>query len=381
MSIQPFKIAISDEALEDLKARLARTRWPDQPEDAGWSMGTNLDYLKDLVAYWQNEYDWREHEARLNTLEHFKAELGGVGVHFIHERGKGPNPLPIILTHGWPDSFYRFHKIIPMLTDPAVYGGKAEDAFDVIVPSIPGFGFSERTAMTSSAVADLWAKLMSELGYERFVAGGGDGGSIVSKALATRHPERISALHLTDVGYPTGQEDVAGMTEAEQQFVQFVQNWWFHEGAYSMVHATKPQTVAFSFNDSPVGLASWMLSMIHTGADGDRVEEAFGSRDDFLTNLMLYWATETVGSAARMALEETRAAYANPRSDKPTRSGAPTGIALFPREAPFPREWAERSLNVQRFTQMPEGGHFAPLEVPELFVQDLREFLAPFRQG
>jgi pimeloyl-ACP methyl ester carboxylesterase len=379
MNITPFKIEIQQTVLEDLRVRLERTRWPDEVEGAGWSMGTNLGYMKELVDYWQTKYDWRKHEAMLNELPQFKADIDGVNVHFVHAKGTGKNSTPIILTHGWPDSFYRFHKIIPMLVDPKKYGGKAEDSFDVVVPSLPGFGFSERKAMSTSAVADLWAKLMTDvLGYKRFAAGGGDGGSIVSKALALQHPDLVSAIHLTDVGYPTGQEDFSTMTEAEQQFAKFIQGWWFSEGAYSMVHATKPQSLAFELNDSPVGLGAWMLSMIKTGADGDKVEEAFGSRDELLTNIMIYWVTQTAGSSARMALEEARAAYI--QQGGPKRSEVPAGILLFPREAQFPREWAERSLNVQRFTKMPEGGHFAPLEVPDLFVQDLREFFSQFHK-
>jgi pimeloyl-ACP methyl ester carboxylesterase len=373
MQPKPFSINVPETVLEDLRGRLERTRWPDQPEDAGWGLGTNLEYLQDLVRYWQTNYDWRKHEAQLNAFKQFTAEVDGVKIHFIHEKGQGPNPTPIILTHGWPDSFYRFHKVIPMLTDPEKYGGKAEDSFDVVVPSLPGFGFSDRKAMSCNAVADLWAKLMTQtLGYERFSAGGGDGGSIVTKALALNHPDVVSAIHLTDVGYPTGQEDFSTMTEAEGQFATFIQNWWFSEGAYSMVHATKPQAIAFELNDSPVGWAAWAVSMIKTGADGDKVEAAFGGRDDLLTNLMIYWVTQTAGSSARMALEEARASYA--QQGGPKRSEVPAGIALFPREAQFPREWAERSVNVQRFTKMPRGGHFAPLEEPELFVQDIREF-------
>jgi microsomal epoxide hydrolase len=325
------------------------------------------------------KYDWRQHEAALNKYNHFKADLDGVNVHFIHERGKGPNPTPIILTHGWPDSFYRFHKIIPMLTDPEQYGGKADDSFDVVVPSVPGYGFSDRKAMTSQAVADLWVQLMTRvLGYERFAAAGGDMGTRVTKALALQHPDVVTAIHLTDVDYPTGQEE--GMSEAEQQFAGFIQGWWFMEGAYAMLQMTKPQSLAFALNDSPVGLAAWMLSFIKTGAEGDQVEEAFGGRDELLTNITIYWATQTAGSAARMYLEDARASYSHEGGPQPEqRSEVPAAVALLPREAQFPREWAERSLNVQRFTKMPRGGHFAPLEEPELFVNDLREFFRQFR--
>ena len=374
-TITPFTINIPQATIDDLHARLTRTRWTDAVEGAGWSYGVDLAYVKELVNYWQHTYDWRKHETELNAFQQFKAEVDGVNIHFIHERGTGPNPTPILLTHGWPDSFYRFHKIIPMLTNPEQYGGTAEDAFDVIVPSIPGFGFSERKAMTSSAVADLWAKLMTELGYNHFVAAGGDVGSGVTKELALRHPQHVSASHLSDVGYPTGQEDFSTMSEAEQQFAGFIQGWWFAEGAYAMLHMTKPQSLAVGLNDSPAGLLAWMLSFVNTGADNNEVEAAFGGRDALLTNTMIYWVTDTIGSSVRMYAEEARAAWSQEGSAE-TRSTAPAAIALFPREAQFPREWAERSVNVQRFTTMSRGGHFAPLEEPDLFVEDLRAFVA-----
>ena len=375
MAATPYKISVPDSVLDDLQERLARTRWPDEVENSGWSMGTNLAYTRELAGYWQREYDWRKQEAELNKLAQYKVEIDGVSVHYVHERSKGPNPTPIILTHGWPDSFYRFHKVIPMLTDPASYGGNAEDSFDVVVPSVPGFGFSDRKAMTSSAVADLWAKLMTEvLGYERFAAAGGDVGTNVTKALARQHPELLTGIHLTDVGYPTGQEDFSTMTEAEREYAGFTQGWWFTQGAYNMMQSTKPQTIAFGLNDSPVGLASWILSFVDTGADNHQVEAAFGGRDDLLTNITIYWATQTAGSAARMYREEARATYAHEGGPQPVgRSEVPASVALFPREGQFPREWAERTLNVQRFTKMPRGGHFAALEEPELYANDLRE--------
>jgi pimeloyl-ACP methyl ester carboxylesterase len=377
MNIQPFTINLHQSILDDLRDRLERTRLPDQPDGADWSLGVNLEELKSLMAYWQTGYDWRKHEADLNRLPQFTAQVDGVNIHFVHLRGRGPNPKPLLLTHGWPDSFQRFEKVISRLTDPAQHGGKAEDSFDVIVPSIFGFGFSERRSMTSAAVADLWAKLMTDvLGYERFGAAGGDIGSGVTKELALRHPQLLTGIHLTDVGYPTGQEDFSTLSEAEQQFAQFIQGWWFQEGAYAMLHMSKPQAVAVGLNDSPAGLAAWMLSFINTGADSHKVEAAFGGRDALLTNLTIYWATQTAGSAARMYLEDARASYG---AEPEKRSQVPAGIALFPREAQFPQEWAERSVNVQRFTEMPRGGHFAALEEPELFAQDIRAFFKGLR--
>jgi hypothetical protein len=226
MTIQPFRVNVPQIILDDLQKRLARTRWPDEVEGVGWDYGTNLSYMKELVDYWQHGYDWRKHEAKLNQFAQFRAEIDGLNIHFIHERGTGPNPTPVILTHGWPDSFYRFHKVIPMLTDPASYGGDPNTSFDVIVPSIPGYGFSDRIAMVEDAIADLWAKLMTEvLGYETFVAAGGDLGTLITKSLALNHPDVVTAIHLTDVGYPDASTDFSKLSPAEQEFASFIQQW------------------------------------------------------------------------------------------------------------------------------------------------------------
>ncbi len=377
--ISPFNIDIPQNVLDDLQRHLEHARWPDEAPDSGWGMGTSLAYMKELADYWQNEYEWRKHEAELNTLPQFKTAVDGTEVHFVHVKGKGPNPTPIILTHGWPDSFYRFHKVIPLLTDPKRYGGSAEDAFDVVVPSVPGFGFSERKALSSSAVADLWAELMTRLGYERFAAAGGDIGSGVTLALSRQHPERLLGVHLTDAGYPTGQEE--NLSEAEQEFAGFIQGWWFSEGAYAMLQSTKPQSIAFGLNDSPAGLAAWIVSFADTGADKHDVEGAFGGRDELLTNIMLYWVTETAGSAARMYLADAQASRGDGEAQGTSvHSDVPAAFARFPREAPTPREWVARQTNLQRYTVMPRGGHFAALEEPELFVDDLREFFGGLRE-
>lgn len=272
--------------------------------------------------------------------------------------------MPLLLLHGWPDSFYRFHKVIPALTK----------SFHVVVPSLPGFGFSERKAMSKDSAAEVMAALMAELGYPKYAAAGGDIGSGVATALAVMHPEAVVGIHLTDVGYPTGQEDFSTMSEAERTFAGFIQRWWYTEGAYAMVQGTKPQTLAQGLNDSPAGLAAWIVSFIDTGAKDHLVEEAFGSRDELLTNLTIYWVTETANSAARTYLENVRAAYAPGGPKSAQRSNVPAAVALFPREAPLPREWAERSVNLQRFTKMPRGGHFAALEEPELYAKDLMDF-------
>ena len=381
MNISPFEVHIPDTTLHDLQTRLARTRWPDEIPGGGWNYGTNLDYLKELVDYWQQKFNWREEEAKLNKFDHFKAQVDGVNIHFVHVRGKGANPTPIILTHGWPDSFYRFYKIIPMLTDPEKFGGKAEDSFDVIIPSIPGFGFSDRKTMTDGTVAELWAKLMTELlGYKKFTAAGGDLGSGVTKSLALTYANVVTAIHLTDVGYPTGQEDFSSMSEAERQFASFNQHWLFTEGAYIMIQATKPQTLGYGLNDSPVGLASWIVEKFYAWSDCKEDIESRFTKDELLTNIMIYWVTETINSSIRMYLENARAIYTQSSTAKHVSSQIPTAVASFPADAPFPREWAERNVNLKRWTKMPRGGHFAALEEPELFVSDLREFFRDFRQ-
>jgi pimeloyl-ACP methyl ester carboxylesterase len=365
MTIQPFTIDIPQPVLDDLRRRLARTRWPAEVEGVGWDYGTNFVYMKDLANYWQNQFDWRKQEAKLNQFSHFKADVDGVSIHFIHERGKGLNPTPIILTHGWPDSFYRFHKVIPMLTDPVKYGGQPEDAFDVVVPSIPGFGFSDPIAMPEEKVADRWVRLMRDvLGYPQFAAGGGDVGSIVTKALGYKYPQAVKAMHLTDVGYPSGQEDFSTFTPVEIEFAQFIQQWWMQVGAYAMVHATKPQSIAYSLNDSPVAWAAWAMVLLGIGGETEKK-----TRDEILTNLTIYWVTQTISSSVRSYYEGARAA---PLIKPGERVEVPAAVARCELDAPLPREWAERNVNLQHYAEIP-GGHFAAWEEPEAFVKDLRE--------
>lgn len=380
MPVEAFTMNISQATLDDLHNRLAHTRWPDEIEGAGWDYGTNLDSLKSLVTYWQNQFDWRAQEARLNQFAQFRAEIDGFGIHFIHERGKGPHSLPLILTHGWPDSFFRMYKIIPMLTDPARYGGDPADSFDVIVPSLPGYGFSDRPnarGMSTVHTATLWARLMTEgLGYRRFAAAGGDIGSGVTRFLAVAHPDVLVGIHLTDIGLPLSSE-LPDLSEAEKQYLNAVQQWRMQEGAYALQHATKPQTLAYGLNDSPVGLAAWIVEKFRTWSDCDGDVERCFSKDELLTNIMIYWVTETINSSIRMY-------YENVRMSPPLKAGqhieVPAGVALFPKDLLLPpREWAERSLRIQRWTQMPRGGHFAALEEPELLVEDLRAFYRSLR--
>ena len=380
MDVQPFSIAVADEVLADLRQRIASTRWPDEIEGAGWSYGTSRAYLRTLVRYWHDEFDWRAQEAMLNRFAQFRVEIDGFGIHFIHERGQGPDPLPLILTHGWPDSFFRMHKIIPLLSDPARYGGDPADSFDVIVPCLPGFGFSDRAherGMNNLPTAELWARLMTDvLGYRRFAAAGGDIGSGVTRALAVAHPDVLAGIHLTDTGLPSN-ADTPDLSDAERQFLHAAQQWRVQEGAYMMQHSTKPQTLAYGLNDSPAGLAAWIVEKFRAWSDCDGDVERRFSKDELLTNIMIYWVTETINSSIRMY-------YENSRMSPPLKAGqhieVPAGVALFPKDIVLPpREWAERSLRIERWTLMPRGGHFAALEEPELLVQDLRDFYRSLR--
>jgi pimeloyl-ACP methyl ester carboxylesterase len=380
MNIQPFNIAIPQATLDNLHERLALTRWPDEVEGAGWSYGTNSDYLKHLVTYWQHEYDWRKQEAALNRYTQFRTDLDDLNVHFIHERGKGPHPLPIILTHGWPDSFYRMHKIIPMLTDPESFGGNATDSFDVIVPSIPGFGFSDpvrKQGQTVKQTAQLWDGLMRDvLGYQRYAAAGGDWGSPISQLLALNNPDSIIGLHITDIGFQaTTNLDPASLTPAEQEYLRTRQQRSLQEGGYVVIQSTKPQTLAYGLSDSPVGLAAWIIEKFHGWSDIDGGLEHIYTKDELLTNIMIYWVTQTINSSMRFYYEERHA----PSFKTEQRVEVPVAMALFPKDTPAPRTLAERTLRIERWTEMPRGGHFAALEEPELLVEDLRAFYRSLR--
>jgi microsomal epoxide hydrolase len=381
MTAERFSIKIPEDVLIDLKYRLDHIRWPDQLENVAWERGTEKGYLQSLVSYWSEQYDWRAQEAELNRLPQFRCTVDGVDVHFIHERGRGPNPLPIILTHGWPDSFIRYKKMIPLLADPARYGGDPNDAFDVIVPSIPGFGFSGKPTVggvNNSTVSELWAKLMTEeLGYETFAAAGGDMGSGVTRYLAAIHPELLVGIHVTDIGIIRQlmtAHDEASLSKEELQYKADVQKWIVEEGGYISLQATKPQTLAYGLSDSPVGLAAWIVEKFRSWSDQDcEFDKKFGN-DELLTNIMIYWITNTIGPSAHRYFENTHSLPQLGRID------VPTGVALFPSDVLLPpREWAEKNLNIMRWTHMPRGGHFAAMEEPELLAEDIRAFFRQFR--
>jgi pimeloyl-ACP methyl ester carboxylesterase len=373
----PFSIEVSQAVLDDLQTRLKNTRWTDEPAGANWNYGINPIYLKELVQYWQNGYDWRKQEAMLNQFPQFQTTIEDVHIHFLYVKGSGTNSKPLLLTHGWPDSFYRFYKVIPLLTKPA---SGSNEAFDLVIPSVPGFGFSGLMAMDNDSVARLWADLMTDiLGYEQFFAAGGDIGSPVTKSLANQFPERVTAIHLTDVGYPTGGEDWSKMSPPEQEFGKYIQQWMFTEGAYNLIQSTKPQTLGYGLNDSPVGLAAWIVEKFYSWSDTKgNIENSF-TKDELLTNVMLYWVTQTINTSVRMYYENARSA----RQDQPPPSmqyvHTPTGVSIFPAEAPVPIEWAQRMVNVQSFHKMDRGGHFAALEVPELWVKELQDFFRSYR--
>ncbi len=368
--MKSFKIEVPQQVLNDLSDRLKQTRWTDEPENAGWSYGTNPGYLRELVTYWQKEYDWRKHEAEINKHPQYKVEIDGVTIHYIHVKGKGKSTSPLLLTHGWPDSFYRFLKVIPTLTNPA----DGSQAFDVVIPSIPGFGFSQQTAMNVDRVAELFNKLMTDvLGYSTYFGAGGDMGTMVTKSLAVQFPSSIKAIHLTDVGYPNGTEDWSTMTPEEQAFGQTVQHWFFAEGAFNMIQSTKPQTLGYALNDSPVGLASWIIEKFYSWSDHDGNIETCITKDELITNIMIYWVSQSINSSMRVYAENARASYMGGLKSS-QRVEVPTGVSLFPKEAQFPKAWADRMANVTSFSVLKKGGHFAAMEVPEVYANELVNF-------
>ena len=383
MDVRPFTIAVEDSVLEDLQQRLADTRWPDEIPDTGWDYGSNLAYLKELVEHWRTKFDWRAQEAKLNAFSHFKSEVDGLDIHFIHEKGKGPNPIPLVITHGWPSCFFEMTKIIPLLADPAGHGGDAADSFDVVAPSLPGFGFSDHAqdrGMEVQRVAGMWNKLMTEnLGYPKFAAQGGDIGSGVTARLGYAHADTLYGIHLTSITRPTpylgpGSRPV---TDAEQALIAQRDKWFADEGGYNHIQGTKPQTLAYGLNDSPVGLAAWIVEKYRTWSDcGGDVEKSY-TKDELLTIVTIYWVTQTISSSTRMYFENQKNLWA---MEKDQKVPAPAGMAMFPQEiSKPPREWGERSYDVRRWTEMHSGGHFAALEEPQLLAEEVRAFFRDFR--
>lgn len=376
--VRPFEIQVPDEVLGDLTRRLKNTRWTHPVKDTGWEYGTNISYLKELTAYWLDSYNWRDQERELNRFDHFTAEIDDYDLHFIHQKGRGPTHIPILLLHGWPDSFYRFHKLIPLLTDPIPENADPAFCFDVVVPSLPGFGFTRSPANIPQVQplrhnASLLFRLMTEiLGYDQFVIAGGDGGSPLAQVMAIDHPESVSAIYLTDLGWQNSSIDQTSLSHKEKHYLEETRKLFMKQSAYVMLQATKPQTLAYSLNDSPVGLASWMLDRFYFWCDcqGD-LEKSF-SKDELLTNLMIYWVTQTIASSIRSYRMDIR----SPSLTAKDYVKVPVGLGLFPKDIGGipPRELAERTLHVQHWTEMARGGHFTAWEEPELMAADLVTF-------
>jgi pimeloyl-ACP methyl ester carboxylesterase len=379
-AIVPFKINVPDSVLRDLKERLARTRFPDQLPNVGWDYGADGAYVKSLVEYWRDRFDWRAQERKLNEFDQFTTNVDGLAVHFIHQKSRVPGAMPLVLTHGWPGSIYEFTKVIGPLTDPVKYGGRPEDAFTVVAISLPGFGFSGKPSVrgySPEKMADIIATLMARLGYTRYGVQGGDWGGIISRIVALKDASHVAGLHLNFciAGAPAGvQNPLEGVPEAEVKLMNETNARMENERAYQQIQGTKPQTLGVGLNDSPAGLAAWIVEKFHAWCDcGDNIESRF-SKDDLLANVMIYWATQTAASSTRIYYENRVAPPVQGRV------AVPTACALFPREISTPpRKWVEARYNLVRWTPMPRGGHFAALEQPELLVNDVREFFRTLR--
>ncbi len=400
VEISPFNIDVPQETLTDLQGRLQRTRWPEEVPGTGWTRGADLAYMKDFVTYWIEQYDWREQESRLNELPHFKATIDGLSLHYIHVRGKGPNPMPLFMMHGYPWSFLLLLRILPMLTDPESYGGRAEDSFTVIIPSIIGYGFSDYPQENGFGFQHhptIYDRLMTEgLGYDRYGIEGGDWGGFLTAPWGYHRPENLVGIHLNclfprlgDERPPEDQDpDLlrglgmiwAPIRPKDPEMLRYwknVERYWIDEGAYCHQQMTRPQTLAFGITDSPVGLAAWIIEKWRAWSGWeDRFEELF-PRDMLITNIMLYWITNSFWSAIRLYSESYYHPWELPAGE---RIEVPTGVAAYPHElAPIVRQRAERYYNVVHYNDYQEGGHFAIHERAEEMANDLREFFKTLR--
>ncbi|MEW1720718.1 epoxide hydrolase family protein [Streptomyces sp. NPDC093109] len=380
-AVRHFELSVPQAALDDLAARLDATRWPDESTGPGWSQGVPLGYVKELAAYWRTAYDWREQEARLNRVPQFITTIDGADVHFLHVRSPEPDALPLLITHGWPGSVVEFLDVIDPLTDPRSHGGSPGDAFDVVVPSIPGYGLSGPTrgpGWDIPRVAGAWAELMRRLGYRRYGAQGGDWGHAITLELAALAPEQVVAIHLnTLLTLPPDDPAVAAeLTEADWARLNRLLEAEPEMSGYAKIQGTRPQTLAYALTDSPVGQLAWIVEKFMEWTDSDSRPEEAVSRDRLLTNVMLYWLTATAGSSARHYWEA-----AHP--SRPARTGrpaTPTGVAVFAADAARPvRRLAERDHHIVHWSELPRGGHFAAMEQPGLFTTDVRTFFRSFR--
>ena len=376
MSARPFSINVPDSVLTDLKERLARTRWPEPIPGVGWDYGADSAYIKELCEYWRTGYDWRKQEAALNQYSGFLSEVDGVDLHFWRVKGKGPKPFPLILVHGWPGSIYEFHHLIGPLSDPAAHGGDPADAFDVVVPALPGYGFGgtpkERGWGPSRTAAAFDQLMVKELGYDRYGTQGGDWGGIITARMGAAHPEHIAGLHLNFViGQPP-----AEIPDDDKHYAEAALAFQRDETGYSLTHSTKPMSLAIAQANSPEGIAAWIVEKFRTWSDcGGDIESVY-TKDQLLTNIMFYWAPNSIASAANMYYESRRdtGAFAGGKITPPV------AVASFPKEIyRAPRSWVEPRYNVVRWTEFEKGGHFAAMERPQELLEDVRAFFRTIR--
>jgi microsomal epoxide hydrolase len=377
-AVDTFEVAVESADVAALEDRLRNARWPDQLPDAGWVYGTNREYLRSLCAYWRDDYDWSGFEDRCNRFAQFTTMIDGQQIHFYHVRSPSQAARPLLLPHGWPGSVVEFLDVLGPLTEPSAHGGSADDAFTVVAPSLPGYGFSGPTREQEYGirrVATTLATLMDRLGYDWYFVQGGDWGSLVAAILAARYPDRVAAIHTnmllvkpSTLNDPVGMLNDAGLDEYRR-----TKEFQEHGSGYREIQSTKPQTLAYGLADSPVGLAGWIVEKFRAWSDGEDLETRFG-RDRLLDNLSVYWLTNTINSSMRLYYETDFDAAI------PETVSVPTGFARYPAEVQrIPRQWAEAVYNIVHWTEMPEGGHFAAMEVPDLFVDDVREFFRQFR--
>ena len=383
--IIPFEIDISDVAIEDLQRRLAATRMPDQITDTTWEYGTDSSYLAELISYWQNDFDWKKQESELNQFDQFKTEIDGLAMHFIHQRSENPDAIPLMMVHGWPGSVSEFSKIVGPLTDPVSHGGDIADSYHVIAPSLPGFGFSERPSepgYSPEKMAHILAGLMQRLGYEQYAIAGGDWGAIINRHLANNYPERLIGLHSNMVlaGPPADAAHRDDVPEAISSLRTARTAYMLNEVGYQRIQGTKPQSLGYGLNDSPAGLAAWIVEKFHgwsdmpQGADGD-LDDYF-TKDELLTNIAIYWFTETITSSARIYYENSKTPVAKPIEY----IDVPTGVALYPAEIFItPRSWVAAAYDLRHYSLMEKGGHFAALEQTESYLNELNTFFRLLR--
>jgi len=371
LKLIPFKTETPESAILDLKRRLNRTRWPDEIEGAEWNMGTNKSYLKELCDYWANDYSWAKEEAKINSYPNYLTEIDGYRIHFMHIKGKGKKSLPLIMTHGWPGSFLEMMRVIPLLTEDNDF------SFDLVVPSIVGFGYSGKPVNSGcnyQVVAELWHKLMIGLGYKRYGAQGGDIGSNVSSWLALKHPENVIGLHLNFIPSTFKAYNTPGEPLIPEviEYQKFQKDWLEREGAYQKVQSTRPQNLAYGLNDSPAGLAAWMIEKFHGWSDNNGNVETALSKDIMLGDISLYWFTQTMPTAMHIYWENAKVPLAFEKDDFVK---VPVAFAKFAKELPTPpRSYVEKGYNIKQWNELPHGGHFAALEQPELLSNDIKKF-------